>query len=115
MLTFGMTLGITTGLTEGFHWKPGNAYNVALVTVILVSFPIMRHRVYESPHGDARKQLGLFALATVLFRFAERLAFEGLHEGLGVQYQLSIFVIAGAFSLTKYFIYGLTLFRPRHG
>jgi putative flippase GtrA len=115
VLSFALNLGLTTLLTELAGWSPGQAYSLALGVVLGVNFWVMRHRVFHSAAADPRRQLVGFVAGSVLFRALERLAFEGLHGGLGVQYQVSIVLISGVFAVLKYVVYGRTVFRAKEG
>ncbi|MFO1490447.1 MAG: GtrA family protein [Kiritimatiellia bacterium] len=112
VLSFALNLGLTTLLKEVAGWRAGNAYSVALGVVLVVNFLVMRYKVFHSSATHPAKQLAGFAAGSLVFRALERLAFEGLHGRLGVQYQLAIVLISGVFAVLKYVFYGLTFFRP---
>ena len=112
VLSFALNLGLTTLLTEVAGWRAGNAYSLALGVVLVVNFLVMRYKVFHSATADPRKQLVGFVVGSVIFRALERAAFEGVHVGLGVQYQVAIVLISGVFAVLKYVVYGKTVFRP---
>ena len=111
VLSFALNLGLTTFLVKIAGWTPGNAYSLALVVVLAVNFLVMRYKVFHSAAAHPMKQLAGFVVGSVVFRSLERLAFEGLHGRLGVQYQVAIVLISGVFAGIKYVVYGLTVFK----
>ena len=113
VLSFVLLLGLTTLMTERFGWREGDAYSLALVVVLVVNFSIMRYGIYRSGRGGAMRQAGGFLLVSVVSRSLERLTFEWLVGGLGVQYQVAVILISCVFTLFKYAIYGLWVFKPR--
>lgn len=113
VLSFVMLLGLTTLLAEKCGWREGDAYSLALLVVLVVNFTIMRYGVYRAGKGGAMRQAAGFLLVSVVSRSLERLSFEVLVGGLGMQYQVAVILISCVFTLLKYAVYGLWVFKPR--
>ena len=74
-ISFTTNLGITAGLHELAGVSPDVAFAVGLATVFVLNFAAMRWWVFpESGRGVAR-QLGGFAMMSVIFRSSEFLVF----------------------------------------
>lgn len=110
VVSFALLLGVTSLLHEAAGWRAGNAYSAALALVLVVNFLVMRYRIYRSREG-AWRQLAVFVGASLGFRLLERLAFAGLHGGLGLQYQAAVVLISCVFTGLKYMAYGKWIFR----
>jgi putative flippase GtrA len=112
-ISFGLNLGITAGLHEGFGVSPELAFAVGLVTAFVVNFAAMRFWVFPDSGQPIAKQLATFALASLVARSTEYGAFLLLHHLAGVFYLAAAATTLVVSMLAKYFIYGSWLFAER--
>lgn len=113
ILSFIILLGLTTLMAERIGWREGDAYSLALVVVLVVNFSVMRYGIYRVGGGGAARQAAGFLLVSVVSRSLERLSFELLVGGLGMQYQMAVILISCVFTLLKYAVYGKWIFKTR--
>lgn len=113
VLSMVVNFGLTIALHELARWPEELAYAVALVTVLLMNFVLLRSYVFSARHIEPGRQLALFALSTAGFRLSEYLAFLLLHTWLGMYYVLAMFLVQGTAFVTKFFYYGRLVFPDR--
>lgn len=113
VLSFGVSVGVTALLHEGWGVDEAVAYGVALVIAFVVNFLMFRYYVFDGRTDRPGRQLAVFAGSSVAFRLTEWLGFRLLTEGLGVYYLAAVVLMQGGTFVLKYFVYGRWLFKRR--
>ncbi|MFO0944655.1 MAG: hypothetical protein U1D30_01720 [Planctomycetota bacterium] len=110
---FGLNLGSTAILHEGFAFSTKIAYAVTLGIVTLVGFLTLKYFVYQDLQGNLARQFVAYLPSVALFRGAEFLGFALLNGWLGVQYLAAIVAVQGTSFTSKYFYFRFLVFRER--
>jgi putative flippase GtrA len=111
-LGFVLNPGITALLHEVGQVPVNIAYAVALCTVFVVNFLLLRYIIYGKTTGSPHGQLAGFAASTLAFRIGEYILFLTLSAFIKVHYIVLIIGISVVFTVLKYLFYGSTIFRP---
>lgn len=109
--SYGLVIGVTTGLHEIVELSARSAYAGALVVALVFNFWVNRRLVFRSTAARARDQALRFGTASCGFRLMEWLAFGLLHAITSTPYLL-IATLVQIVSLTlKYVIFRRFVFR----
>ncbi len=111
--SFTLNLGLTTGLHEVLGVSEEVSFLVALMTVFVTSFVIMRYYVFSDAAGHGGRQLATYVASSVAFRGGEYAAFLAIHSWLGFHYLPTLLGVLFASFILKYFYYGLVVFGRR--
>lgn len=112
-LCFIVNLGLTVLLTEVFRVYEEISYAVALSTVFLMNFFLMRYYIYRSSEGNLASQFVLYAGSAVAFRGIEYGCFLFIHSWMGIPYGAAIVVIQGFSAVSKFIYYKRIVFSDR--
>jgi len=112
VIAFGIHVGVSALLHEGFHVAEELAVAVALITVFTGNYFLQRYYVYQAREGDPRRQLLLYFLSSLGFRGAEYLSFLLVHSVIGVQYLAAYIGVLLVSFMIKFFYYGNVVFKP---
>ncbi|WP_045215331.1 GtrA family protein [Desulfonatronovibrio magnus] len=115
LVGFTLSLGLTIFLHEICRLDPERAYAVALISVFIINFALMRYWVYSHTRTQscALKQFTLMATSSALFRLIEYIVFIFLYGWLGIHYVLSILTIMSISAFSKFFFYNSFVFSKR--
>ena len=113
-VSFGLNFGLTVGLAQIAGLPPPTAFAIALGTVFVVNFLLMRFYVYRASAASLWGQLVRYVPSAFLFRFAEQRVFAWVHAQDWLPYQLAVIGVLGASTVVKFFYWGAVVFvRPR--
>lgn len=113
-VSFTLNLGLTVGLARFAGLHPPTAFAIALATVFVVNFLIMRFFVYRAHRTPWWTQFARYAPSALLFRFAEQRVFSWVHDQAWVAYPLAVTAVLAASTVVKFFYWGAVVFtRPR--
>jgi hypothetical protein len=98
---------LTVGLHEWVRMPEEAAFAIALVTVLVLNFSVMRWYVYETQTDSLWQQFGLYLCSAFMFRGAEYGAFLLWHTWFGSDYRLAVAGVLFISSGVKFFYYRL--------
>ena len=114
--SFVVNFGVTIALHDGLGWPAEAAFGAALATVFVTNFLISRYFVfadYRASGDRAGRQLGLFALTSLLFRGTEWASFAVLHDALHLHYTAVMFGVLSVSAASKFLVYRFVVFARR--
>ncbi len=111
--SFLLNLGLTILLHQIFHFSAELAYAIALLSVLVTNFVVMRWYVFSGSGQPLARQAGDFLVASVFFRGIEYLAFLLLHSVLNMNYVAAIVLVMGLAFVAKFFFYRQHVFGTR--
>ena len=103
LLSFVLTLGLTTVSVEVLEWEPTYAHVVTLILVMSFNGWALVQFVFTSSTMDRRSFLWSYMGSSFIFRALEWCAFALLVRVLEFDYRLSIICVNPCFALLKFF------------
>ena len=97
--------GLMLGLHEWGRLPEEAAFALALATVLVLNFVVMRWYIYAPPPGALWHQFGLYLCSACGFRVAEYGAFLLWHTWHGSDYRLAVVGITVPSAVLKFFYY----------
>lgn len=114
-LSFTLNLAITAALHEGAGLGADASFALALATVFVVNFALMRWYVFPGGSRPLVPQLVGFGLSSLAFRGLEFAGFLLLHSVFGLVYLLAAAATLSLSFATKYVYYNAWLFAREPG
>jgi len=108
--SFLLNLGLTILLHQVFHFSAELAYAIALLSVLVTNFVVMRWYVFSGSGQPLARQAVGFLAASTFFRGMEYLAFLLLHSVLTLNYVVAIVLVMGLAFVVKFFFYRQHIF-----
>lgn len=112
---FVVNLGLTIGLHELIGLPEEVAFAIAIASVLVISFMMLRFWVYPEQTLGIGRQFLAHLTTNLGFRVTEYVTFLLLHSVLGLYYVYATIIVMGIAFPTKFLFYRLVVFRSRAG
>lgn len=112
-LSYAVTIGVTWFTRAVIGMPAEAAFAIALATVFVMNFLVMRHFVYQAIEDGLAQQFAQYAVAAVGFRVAEYVAYLVLYRLLAIPYLAAATVVLVVSFIAKFLFYGGRVFVTR--
>lgn len=103
-------IAVTAMLREWVGLAVELAYAGGYTTVLIISFLLCRHAVFDAADGDLNRQFTVFVVSSVFFRGMEFAANVVCYKLFAIQYLWALVMIQSLSFVIKFFYYRAVVF-----
>jgi|GEM_PF-5594848 len=110
VVAMALNLLVTTTAHEAAGLSVGASYGLGFSVVLVVSFMLCRHKVFDAATQAIRPQFTRFVISSLFFRGAEYASCYLIFKVLGIHYFVSLVAVQITSFFIKFFFYRAVVF-----